>query len=122
MLATSAYAVEFQPYPKAKISKAQWSKYYNKVQSSFKVTERKIPRQNLVTYSDKGSSMLFAFTSPGHPAHPAMVIRQIVKRGGSISIMQIGYFAGNEKPFAKLFSQYRALNKAIERGLRGGAK
>ena len=57
--------------------------------------------------------MNFAFTLPGHSAHPAWITRQLIESGGTLDMTQIGYYAGNEEPFAELFRQYQQLNSRI---------
>lgn len=53
-----------------------------------------------------------------HPAHPAWIARKPEQCGDSIFIGQIGYFAGAEPPFAKLFREYLALNEKLKEDLK----
>ena len=64
--------------------------------------------------------MNYAFTTKGHPAHPAWITRQVVESEDTVDIKQIGYFAGDEEPFAKLFQQYLELNDWIKANMQGG--
>lgn len=109
------YSLEYMPYPTADISEEQWSEYYEKMKALFGQTEVKHDTQGLATYSDPESRTQYAFTLPNHPAHPAWITRQVVKNGEGISMQQVGYFAGNEEEFAKLFKDYQLLNEEIQK-------
>lgn len=109
--ATVTYAAEYMPYPEAKVTKEQWQSYAEEVSREFQASERRYPDQRLTTYSDDASRMSFAFTMPGHPAHPAWITRQVVEANGSIDLRQIGYFAGEEESFAELSRQYQELTQ-----------
>jgi hypothetical protein len=108
--------LEFQPYPDAHITAAQWTAYFDKVKAARGAAMKTYADLHLVTFdSDRPGGILFAFTQPGHPAHPAWVARRLVQTGGNLSMDQVGYFAGQEPPFAAMFEQYQELsNKAIE--------
>ena len=112
------HAAEYMPYPEAKITEEQWQSYADEVSREFHASERMYPDQHLKTYSDDVSRMSFAFTLPGHPAHPAWITRQVVEENGSIDLRQIGYFAGEEEPFAELFSQYQELTQRTRQQFR----
>lgn len=113
LFATSVAAVEYQPYPTAHISVQQWHDYYTQVKEDFGATEKVSEQQRLVTYSDKSTNMSFAFTMPGHEALPAWVARHVTESNGSVNLSQIGYYAGDEEPFAVLFQQYEQINERI---------
>ena len=74
--------------------------------------------QRLVVFHDNIGAVAYAFTQPGHAAHPAWIARKPVQTGEDIVIEQIGYFAGSEAPFAALFRQYQALNENIREELK----
>ena len=112
-VATTAWAIEYQPYPTANISVQQWNEYYAQVKQQFAATERVHEQQRLVTYSDESTNMSFAFTMPGHAAHPAWITRHVRESNGSVDLSQIGYFAGEEEPFSVLFQQYEQMNERI---------
>lgn len=114
-VSAAAFAQEFKPYPQPKISHAQWGAYYDEVREAHGQTERRAEEQRLVTFTDHKRGMSFAFTLPGHPAHPAWITRRLVEhQDGGVYMDQIGYFAGAEEPFAELFDQYRRLNEKME--------
>jgi len=113
MFCLPAYAAEFKPYPSAKITLEQWQSYYDEVRSSFGETLLVVEAQSLEIYRDEESGMQFAFTRPEHPAHPAWITRQPVEAEKSINLRTIGYFAGDELSFAKLFTRYLELNEKM---------
>lgn len=112
-----AIAADFRPYPEAKISLEQFEEYQGIIVEEFGGSAVQVSDQNLVVYLDnqKGN---YAFTTEGHPAHPSWIARRVVEENGSVNIEQIGYFAGEEKPFASLYQQYRDLNEQIKQGMK----
>jgi hypothetical protein len=110
----SLFATEYQPYPDAKISQEQWQEYYDTVESEHSATREEVAEAKLVLFHDEANSLFYAFTLPDHPAYPAWITRKLVERNGEISIEQIGYFAGDEEPFAALFDDYLALVDEIQ--------
>lgn len=116
--AAVAFAQEFKPYPQARISAEQWQSYFDLVRKSHGKSERSFPDQRLVVFEDPAQYSSYAFTQPGHPAHPAWITRKVVEQDGSSAIDQIGYFAGDEVPFAELFRAYKSLNTQIREYLK----
>jgi hypothetical protein len=108
-------AVEFRPFAEAQVTVEQWQDYYDQVEQSLGGTERRFPELKLMTYDDLSARAAYAFTQPGHPAHPAWISRRVVEKDGWIAIEQVGYFAGAEDPFAELFREYKSLNDSIRR-------
>ena len=56
------------------------------------------------TLAEEGT--LWAFTEPGHPAHPAWVAKRVIRVDQAVGIQQVGYFAGDEVAFGRLFRSY----------------
>jgi hypothetical protein len=113
IFATPSFPQEFKPYPHANISKSQWQTYFNEVKEKHGTTVQDIEAENLLVFTDKSSGTIFGFTKSGHPAHPAWIARKPEQRGDSMFIGQIGYFAGDEPAFAKLWKEYLALNEKV---------
>lgn len=65
-------------------------------------------------HTDLATGAIPGFTKPGLPAHPAWIARRLEQRGESIQMRQIGYFAGDERPFADIFREYVALNEKMK--------
>ena len=109
-----AGAQEFKPYPRANISEAQWQTYYDEVREKHAASQQDIDDQKLLVFTDKATGTIYGFTKPGHPAHPAWIARRVEQRGDELFVGQIGYFAGAEPPFAKLFRAYLELNEKMK--------
>lgn len=111
-------AQEYKPFPTAEITLKQWHEYFAEVSQKHLGTEQKHQEQKLVTYSDPAQGLQFAFTMEGHPAHPCWVTRQVTKKDGAVHLSQIGYFAGDEAEFSKLFDAYEQMNEKIRESFR----
>jgi hypothetical protein len=112
-------AQEYKPFPEARITRAEWDQYFSDVSAKHASRRRDFVDQRLITFDAPGPTS-YAFTSEGHPAHPAWVTRKFVRQAdGAWTVEQIGYFAGAEAPFARLYRSYQELNAqmkaAIER-------
>jgi hypothetical protein len=113
VVASGAHAIEFKPYPSAAVSASQWEDYFSKVKASFGASRQELSEHQLILFKDNATATTYAFTKPGHPAHPAWVTRRIVQEGSRMYVDQVGYFAGQEAPFARLFQQYQETNKRM---------
>jgi hypothetical protein len=108
-----ALAIEFKPYPVAQITPAQWTGYYDQVRVAHGGDKQEFPAERLIVFHDRATATSYAFTQAGHAAHPAWITRKIVQRGSELFVDQIGYFAGQEAPFAALYQQYQVLNQRM---------
>jgi hypothetical protein len=116
LFASQVCALEFKPFPEAKISEAQWTLYFDEVKKAHGATRRDFLDERLVVFNDTKTH--WAFTTLGHPAHPAWIARQpAVDNLGKSHVNQIGYFAGQELPFANLFNSYLALTEKTIKNL-----
>lgn len=106
-----AAAQEYQPFPNARITQPQWRSYFESVKKTHGESQRAFPDEHLLVYQDRDGRMFWAFTTPGHPAHPAWITRQVIEEAGEVKVNQIGYFAGDEPAFARLFQQYLSLTE-----------
>ena len=110
-------AATYNPYEDSKVTLEQWQDYYDIVAAEFGETKEEVSDAMLVLFQDASSSTNYAFTLPGHPAHPAWITRKLVERDGDVSMEQIGYFAGEEEPFSELFQDYAELAYQIKSDL-----
>src|SRR5579871_123698 len=106
-------AQEFKPYASTKITAAQWGRYYQEVKDKLGASMQERAEDRVIVFSDKATQTAYAFTQPGHPAHPAWVARQVVEAQGGIGIRQTGYFAGDRTSFAAMYRSYEELNDRI---------
>lgn len=116
----SAVAQQFNPYPQPHVTRHQWQTYFDEVRAKHASGRQEFPVDNLVIFEDNASHTSYAFTTPAHPAHPAWITRQASEDARGVRIRQIGYFAGDEAPFAKLFKQFEELNAKIRDELMRG--
>lgn len=113
----SVSAQEYMPFPEAHITEKQWNTYFAEVKKMHGASQRDFPDEHLVVYDDRDAGLFWAFTTPGHAAHPAWITRRVLEQAGEVSTTQIGYFAGNEPAFAKLFNDYLALTEKTVKNL-----
>ena len=116
---STAQAQEYQPYPAPRITPEQWQHYLEIVQANHGESLEIYKDKHLVGFSDQATRTFYIFTTKDHPAHPAWITRQVVEENGQVNVRQIGFFAGAEEPFAKLFNEYLQRNeqllKSVER-------
>ena len=110
---TPAWAQEFQPYPAPQITREQWAQYAELVRQNYLASAEILAKQHQVAFSDMRTRTFWIFTTKDHPAHPAWITRQMVEEGGQVRVRQIGYFAGSEPEFAKLFRYYQERNAQL---------
>lgn len=108
-----ASAQEFQPYPQPKITTEQFARYAEQVLQALGYSTEVLKDQQLVAFSDQRTRTFYVFTTKDHPAHPAWITRQMVEEDGQVRVKQIGYFAGDEEAFAKLFREYQDRNEQL---------
>ena len=113
LAAAPAGAQEFQPYPQPRITAEQYARYADQVLQSFGYSTEILKDQKLIAFSDERSRAFYVFTTKDHPAHPAWITRQMVEEDGQVRVKQIGYFAGDEESFAKLFREYQGRNQQL---------
>lgn len=106
-LAVAGEPPVYKPFPVAQVSLTQWETYREQVHAAYGASLRRFPDEHLEVMQSSDNVMHFAFTTEGHSAHPAWITRSA--QNGSVD--QIGYFAGNEELFAKLFQSYLELTK-----------
>lgn len=108
--AAPALAQEFQPYAQPKITVDQWKDYLEKVRELHEASAEIFKDKAIVVFSNPETRTFYIFTTRDHPAHPAWITRQVVEEGGLVHVRQIGFFAGRQEPFDKLFREYQMRN------------
>ena len=111
------HAQEYAPYKEAAITLHQWETYHNAVQACCQSTRREYKDRGLVTYAKDEGRLGYTFTLENHPAHPACVTREVIP-GPDIQMRLIGYYAGNEDEFAKLYESYDQLTNQMVKMIR----
>ena len=108
-----ARAQEFQPYPAPQISAEEFARYAEQVRQKHGATAQVVKEEKVIVFSDLRTRMFWVFTTKDHPAHPAWITRQMFEEKGQVNVRQIGYFAGSEPAFAKLFHSYQERNAQL---------
>jgi hypothetical protein len=114
LMAHPVIAQEYQPYPSPGITPEQWAKYADEVRQLHEKSLEVFKDRQLFAFSDLRTRTFWIFTMKDHPAHPAWITRQMYEEGGVVRIRQIGYFAGSEEAFAKLFREYQERNEQLK--------
>jgi hypothetical protein len=110
----AALAQDFQPYPSPKVTVDQWQKYLLEVRSRHEASAEIYKDKNVIVFSDPTTRTFYIFTTKDNPAHPAWITRKIVEEGGKVNVRQIGYFAGAQEPFDRMFTEYLQLNEQLK--------
>jgi len=113
LLAGTAAAQEFQPYPQPQVTPEQYARYAEEVRQLHGATADVVPEDNVIVFSDQRTRTFWVFTTKNNPAHPAWLTRQMVEENGQVRVRQIGYFAGSEAAFAKLFRAFQERNAKL---------
>ena len=113
LLAGLAVAQEYQPYPAPRVSADQFMRYAEQVRQSHGATAQVVKEEDVIVFSDMRTRTFWVFTTKDHPAHPAWITRQMFEDKGHVNVRQIGYFAGSEPEFAKLFRSYQERNAQL---------
>jgi hypothetical protein len=113
LVAAPLSAQEYQPYPQPKVTIEQWQAYLNSVRESLEPTAEIYKDKHIVAFQNPDTRTFYIFTTKDHPAHPAWVTRQLVEQDGQVKVRQIGYYAGNEQAFDKLFREYLQRNEEL---------
>lgn len=112
-LAVVAASQDFQPYRTPQITAAQFAAYAEQVRQAYGATAQVVVEEKVIVFSDLRTRTFWVFTTKDHPAHPAWITRQMVEENGQVNVRQIGYFAGSEPEFAKLFRSYQERNTQL---------
>lgn len=113
LLGGAAAAQDFQPYPAPQITVEQWASYAELVRQNYGATADVVKEEDVIVFSDMRTRTFWVFTTKDHPAHPAWITRQMYEEGGQVNVRQIGYFAGSEPAFAKLFRSFQERNAQL---------
>jgi hypothetical protein len=113
LLTGQAASQVFQPYGAPQVSIDEFVRYAEQVRQSYGPTAEVIKEEHVIVFSDQRTRTFWVFTTKDHPAHPAWITRQMYEEDGQVKVRQIGYFAGSEPQFAKLFHYYQERNAQL---------
>jgi hypothetical protein len=111
--AEAAVAQDYQPYPTPQVTPEQFASYAELVRQNHGDTAQVVREEKVIVFSDMRTRTFWVFTTKDHPAHPAWITRQMFEDKGQVNVRQIGYFAGPEAEFAKLFRSYQERNAQL---------
>ena len=111
-----------KPHKTADISIQQWKNYYQLATIKYSDTVYSAEDRCTTQVSAKDINANIYFTQPCHSAHPAWVTIYVHNDGTSLSLGQIGYFAGSEAAFAEMFRAYGALREEMIEEMKQGGK
>jgi hypothetical protein len=117
LIAAPTLAQEYQPYPSPRITPEQWARYGEQVRQNHGASLEIFEDKQLIAFSDERTRTFWVFTLRKHPAHPAWITRQMYEEDGQVRVRQIGYFAGSEDAFARLFQEYLLRNEELKEGV-----
>jgi len=98
-------------FPTDHITTAQWQTFRDEVLKKPGATRQEFANQLVITVSSE--LRIYVFTEPGHPAHPAVVVRAIVARGRGSEVQRMGHYAGDQKAFDVWWHQFDALDAKV---------
>jgi hypothetical protein len=115
LAAAPAFAQEWQPYPQPKITVEQWKAYLATVREYLESTAEIYKDKGVVVFSNPDTRTFYIFTTKDNPAHPAWITRQLVEEKGQVNVRQIGFYAGKEEAFDKMFREYLQRNEELKK-------
>jgi hypothetical protein len=97
----------------------KFEQYLARAKSDAKKGKR-VSRSGFNRYEMPGGDEHIYITEPGHPAHPAVVRRAIIKRKNVERLSTRGNHGGSQKAFEKWLAEFKALdvNRPRSEGLR----
>ncbi|MGC1458269.1 MAG: hypothetical protein WA825_08350 [Steroidobacteraceae bacterium] len=113
---TSANADEPIPprFPALQITTDQWKAYLAEVKALPDVQCME-DRINQLTCNSSEQHTIWVFTTPGHPAHPAVsrgvIVMQQTAKGATVSIDRSGHYAGHRAEFDVWMRQFAMLDR-----------
>jgi hypothetical protein len=66
-----------------------------------------------MAFAEKSHSIVWTFTRPGHPAHPAVVCRRPVEQGAAVAIEMRVVCGGPKDACDRLVADFEELNKRM---------
>jgi hypothetical protein len=74
----------------------------------------------IVSTTENGNMVLWSFTPAGHPAYPAAVKRELLKRDGAIYIRMTALCEATQSDCDALIEGFKKLNEQMSKAVRGG--
>jgi hypothetical protein len=116
----SSAADEGRRFPDEHITVEDWNTYIAEVKALPDVTINESDQQTTIV-QQKPSVVIYSFTAPNNPAHPGIVIRQLVMTKDGYGMHRTGYYAGSREAFARWWSAFDALDAKIKAQIAAGS-
>jgi hypothetical protein len=116
-LTSAANAQAFKPFATSKVTQAQWTEYYEQVKLRHGPSVRESEQDKLQMFFNLETQVVYTFTKPGHPAHPAWVSRLLVAAGDKYALSLNGFYAGSEAEYKKLYANIELNSNRLKAAL-----
>jgi hypothetical protein len=120
-LPSEGHAQLFRPFPETNINQAQWDDYFYEVRQKHALGARDLESEKLQMFFNAQTQVVYTFTKPGHPAHPAWISRLIVSVDKKLALSVVGYYAGSQTEYQRLFDQYMRTSEQLRDALAASA-
>jgi hypothetical protein len=104
-----AFAEGSWRFPTDEITQEQWQIYLEEVRALPGAEIREAANQILISVPSRLT--IYVFTSPAHPAFPAVVIRQIVEVDGNTVLSRRGHYAGDKAAYDRWWHEFDELDR-----------
>jgi hypothetical protein len=108
-------------FPTERITVIEWATYLAEVKALPGVQIKEGDQQITISQA-KPNAVIYSFTTAKNPAHPGVVIREIVKRGDGYYIDRKGYYGGDIREFDRWWHAFDVLDEKIKNDLTKKAK
>ena len=104
-------------FAQSAITPAEWEAYLKEVEAkpSAEIINRP-DAPDVVVIAVPAEHAMYYFTQFG-PAHPAVIVAQVVSRDGAVFIRHNGHFAGSETAFASWFLDFTKQVDGLRRSM-----
>jgi len=117
LFSSPIFAVEVSPYKEPRVSVEEWNNYHKAIFKELEKWRKAYKLIDLEIFNDGVTRSSIGFTMSGHDAHPSWVTRYVEMTDGSVYIKVVGYYAGDEKAYRKLFQHYQELANQAQKDL-----
>jgi Protein of unknown function (DUF4019) len=109
--AVSAVADDGWRFPTDKITSEQWQTYRDETLALPGARSYEVADQLVVEVPQ--ANAIYVFTTPSHPAHPAVVKREVVEKDGEVLLGRKGHYAGDREAYDRWWRQFDELDRRM---------
>jgi len=100
-------------FPSDRITPIEWAIYLAEVKALPGVQIKESNQQTTITQA-KPNAVIYSFTTAKNPAHPGVVIREIVKRDDGYYVERKGHYGGDALEFDRWWHAFDALDEKLK--------